>query len=81
MPLFKAKGPRKLTALTKGVIKKNLSAASTVRQLNEFRRRKCGEHTRGRRQLKSYHPNRPHDRRLINSSSKCYLSFVQYIGI
>ena len=64
MPLFKAKGPRKLTALTKGVIKK-LSAVSTVRQLSEFRRRKCGEHTRdmlatrGRRQLKSYHPNRP----------------------
>ena len=23
MPLFKAKGPRKLTAVTKGVIKKN----------------------------------------------------------
>ena len=65
MPLYKAKGATKLTALTKGVIKKKLSAVSTVRQLSEFRRRKCGEHTRdmlatrGRRQLKSYHPNRP----------------------
>ena len=64
MPRYKAKGATKLTALTKGVIKK-LSAVSTVRQLSEFRRRKCGKHTRdmlatrGRRQLKSYHPNRP----------------------
>ena len=65
MLIFKAKSPRRLTASTKGVIKKKLSAVSTVRQLSEFRRRKCGEHTRdmlatrGRRQLKSYHPNRP----------------------